>query len=142
MAAACEGLIQEMLGTLLLFYDITWQVVFYFSSHTELRSGFDDLIYDVVRAERSSPSLNHDPRQWSTKGQTSLKLNSQMQRGDRRGVSQMVLNYLFTQVLRVVIHSSLRKRSGSAMSSKCVNVNIGCSYRLIISTEQVQGKQV
>lgn len=49
-----SGMETGNVGTPLLFYDIMWQVVFYYLSHVlERRPCFDDLIYDVVREERS-----------------------------------------------------------------------------------------
>lgn len=45
------GLVQEMLETLLQFYDIMGQVMFYYFSC--ISSGFDGLIYNLVREEKS-----------------------------------------------------------------------------------------
>lgn len=59
IVADCEshksfGMDTGNVGTPLLFYDIMWQVIFYYFSHVmELQPCFDDLIYNVVREERS-----------------------------------------------------------------------------------------
>lgn len=51
-----------------------WQLVFHHLQRAggAAARGFDDVIYEVVREERSQPSLSRDPPRRSAEGQTSL----------------------------------------------------------------------